>query len=249
MEATIKIGQRMYLINLNKPIDISIPVQNGDKQVKAFHAPDVSFTPYISGNFVGAVEAGSPVNFTNIHMNPHGNGTHTECVGHITNEGQTIHQTLKNFFFLARLVTIEPVKNNQQDRVITKEQIENVWAGGNLQAMIIRTSPNNLSKLNYDYSGTNPPYFEKEAMDFLVDKNIMHLLTDLPSVDKEEDDGKLLSHKAFWQYPANPRTEATITELIYVPESTPNGLYILNLQIASFEMDASPSKPVLYKIG
>ena len=34
----------------------------------------------------------------------------------------------------------------------------------------------------------------------------------------------------------------------HINEEIQEGSYILNLQIASFENDASPSKPVLYKI-
>ncbi len=41
--------------------------------------------------------------------------------------------------------------------------------------------------------------------------------------------------------------DATITELIFVPNKIRDDDYILNLQIASFENDAAPSKPVLYK--
>jgi len=70
----------------------------------------------------------------------------------------------------------------------------------------------------------------------------------LPSVDREVDEGKLLAHKAFWEYPDAPRTDCTITEMVYVPDNAMDGLYLLNLQIASFELDVSPSKPVLYKI-
>ena len=73
-----------------------------------------------------------------------------------------------------------------------------------------------------------------------------HLLIDLPSVDKEKDEGKLLAHKAFWNYPEKPRYQATITEFIYVPNQVKDGSYLLNLQIASFHNDAAPSKPVLY---
>jgi hypothetical protein len=43
------------------------------------------------------------------------------------------------------------------------------------------------------------------------------------------------------------RLEATITEMIYVPDNVADGSYLLNLQIA-FENDASPSKPVLYSV-
>ena len=41
----------------------------------------------------------------------------------------------------------------------------------------------------------------------------------------------------------------TITELIYVPEEVTDRQYLLNLQIAPFENDASPSKPILYAIS
>ena len=34
--------------------------------------------------FTGSVAEGGSVNFRNIAFNPHGNGTHTECLGHIT---------------------------------------------------------------------------------------------------------------------------------------------------------------------
>jgi hypothetical protein len=92
----------------------------------------------------------------------------------------------------------------------------------------------------------------EEAALFLRESGTQHLLIDLPSVDKEKDEGKLLAHKAFWNVTdvtnlnSDARLEATITELIYVPDAIPDGSYLLNLQIASFENDASPSKPILY---
>ena len=116
------------------------------------------------------------------------------------------------------------------------------------QSLIVRTIPNNNSKLHQQYSGTNPAYFHHKAIEKIVDAGIEHVLTDLPSVDKEQDDGILLAHKAFWNYPQNPQLHKTITEMIYVDDTIKDGWYFLNLQIASFENDASPSKPVLYKI-
>ena len=82
----------------------------------------------------------------------------------------------------------------------------------------------------------------------MVEQGVRHLLVDLPSVDREEDGGKLLAHKAFWQYPDNIRENCTITELIYADNIIKDGLYLLNIQIASFEIDVSPSKPVLYAL-
>ena len=46
----------------------------------------MEYTPVVAGDFVGSTASGGPVNFFNIRVNPHGNGTHTECVGHIARE-------------------------------------------------------------------------------------------------------------------------------------------------------------------
>ncbi len=43
-------------------------------------------------------------------------------------------------------------------------------------------------------------------------------------------------------------SSSTITELIYVPDHVPDGEYLLNLQIAPFNADASPSRPIIFPI-
>ena len=75
-----------------------------------------------------------------------------------------------------------------------------------------------------------------------------HLLIDQPSVDKEIDGGALLAHKAFWDYPNVLDKERTITELIGIPPEATDGLYLLNLSLANIENDASPSRPVIYRL-
>jgi kynurenine formamidase len=137
---------------------------------------------------------------------------------------------------------------------VTKEALESVLEGKSPQAIVIRTLPNDTDKLSRKYSHTDPPFLAEGAALFLRESGIQHLLIDLPSVDKEKDEGRLLAHKAFWNVTdvndLNPdaRLEATITEMIYVPDNVRDGSYLLNLQIASFENDASPSKPVLYSV-
>jgi kynurenine formamidase len=116
------------------------------------------------------------------------------------------------------------------------------------EALVIRTLPNTRDKLTRQYSNANPPYLLEEAAEFLVAKGIDHVLIDLPSVDKEKDAGALLAHNAFWNTKGVLRKHATITEFIYVPNAVKDGKYFLNLQVAPFENDASPSRPVLYKI-
>lgn len=91
-------------------------------------------------------------------------------------------------------------------------------------------------------------------MDYIVELGVTHLLVDLPSIDRIYDDGKLGNHRRFWnvepgsfEVNAKTRTNSTITELIYVPNEVPDGEYVLNLQIAPFAADASPSRPVIFK--
>ena len=245
-----------FEVDLSKPIDISIPLTNTDKNPIAWYIEKPEIEPVVFGDWVGSVEKGASTNFNSISFNPHGHGTHTECLGHITRQFYSINQSLKQFFFLAELVTIEPEMTGE-DWIITKSQIERAFSTSNAvslipEAIVIRTLPNESSKKSRKYSNTNPPYLSEEAARFICESGIQHLLIDLPSVDKEKDDGKLLAHKAFWNVKdienlnEGARLEATITEMIFVADEINDGSYLLNLQIASFENDASPSKPVLY---
>jgi hypothetical protein len=85
-------------------------------------------------------------------------------------------------------------------------------------------------------------------MQLIVDAGVQHLLIDLPSVDREEDGGALAAHHLFWNVPAAPNFQKTITELIYVPNEISDGDYILNLQVSNFANDAAPSRPMLFDL-
>jgi len=247
MIITIQHKGKTYSTNLNEPLDLSIPLTTGTHNVNAWYSPPVRIEPVVMGDWVGDVKRGGSVNFRNVFLNPHGNGTHTECVGHISKENYTLNQHLKTFFFLAEVITIAPEKVDG-DLIITKQQIEKSCRHSNTEALIIRTVPNKAEKLTHHYSNTNPAYLHHEAATWMVENGIKHLLLDLPSVDREKDDGKLLAHHAFWQYPHTTRLDCTITELIYVHDQIADGLYLLNIQITALENDASPSKPVLYHL-
>ena len=237
-----------WTADLSRPLDISIPLKEGADTVNCFYAPYMEMAPVRAGSFVGSVAQGGPVNFFNVRLNPHGNGTHTECAGHIAPEHFSLNQCLTKFHFIAKLHSVYPQMQPDGDRVIMQEQLEGALEAGEAEAFIIRTLPNDEDKCRRHYSGTNPPYLHPEAVAWLVEQGVKHLLLDLPSVDREEDGGKLAAHKAFWAYPEAPRMDATITELIFVNNFIPDGLYLLNLQITSMELDASPGKPVLYDL-
>ncbi|MFK7004725.1 metal-dependent hydrolase [Flavobacterium covae] len=245
--------------DLSNPLDISIPLNNTESNPIAWYLEKPIIEPVRFDNWVGKVSNGSSVNFNNIFFNPHGHGTHTECLGHITKDFYSINDCLKEFFFLAKVITIEPQKSNQ-DLIITKKMIEdkllsmskNKETQNSFQALVIRTLPNNSEKKTKKYSNTNPPYLTEETGFYLREIGVKHLLIDLPSIDRERDEGKLLAHKAFWNVTdvyhlnSDARLDCTITEMIFVDNTITDDTYLLNLQIASFENDASPSKPILY---
>jgi kynurenine formamidase len=247
MIATIQKKHRTLKINLSNPIDISIPLRASKNNVNAWYLDEPKIEPVIAEDWVGSVAKGASVNFNSIWFNPHAHGTHTECVGHITENVYSINQHLKEFFFLAEVITIPPQRVDG-DFVISKKQLQFAIGNKKREAIVIRTIPNTKEKLSQQYSNSNPPYLLEEAAIYLKEKGVKHLLIDLPSVDKEYDEGKLLAHNAFWNTSGKLRLDATITEFIFVPNTVEDGMYMLNLQIAPFENDASPSKPILYKI-
>ena len=238
-----------YSVDLSEGYDISIPLNSEKAGPKCFYAPDFRVEPVVAGDFVGSTESGSPVNFKNIFINPHGNGTHTECAGHISSLPLTIHQCLKKFHFIASLISINPESVENGDLIITEDLLkEKLGQSTDYDTLIVRTLPNQESKLTRDYSGTNPSYFTTSAIQYINSLGIKHLITDLPSIDREEDDGALAGHKTFWGFPDFPDITKTITEMVFVPDSIKDGLYFCNIQIASIESDASPSKVVLYQL-
>lgn len=248
MIASIFHKGKEYKTDFFHPIDISLPLHSGADCVSAWYVKPMQIEPVRMGDWVGDVNQGGSVNFRNVTFNPHGNGTHTECVGHISKEFITINKCLKRFMFVAELVTILPQELDNGDFVVSKKQLEAALDNCKPEAIVIRTLTNGPAKMKMQYSSTNPPYITAEAMQYLNDIGIEHLLFDMPSVDKEVDGGILAAHHVFWQYPQNTQLQKTITEMIYVPNDVYDGTFILNIQIASFENDASPSKPVLYKV-
>ena len=247
MISTIQIHSKKIKIDLSKPLDISMPLRASNKNANAWYIDAPKIEPVKLDQWIASVKEGAAINFNNILFNPHAHGTHTECVGHITEKFYSINKCLKQFMFTAEVITVAPEQVGE-DKVISKKQIQFLLKRISPQALVIRTMPNTKDKKSRHYSNTNWPYLTEEAAVYIREKGILHLLIDLPSVDKEKDDGQLLAHKAFWDVNGNIRTEATITEFIYVPNKVLDGSYILNLQIAPFENDATPSKPVLYKI-
>jgi kynurenine formamidase len=241
-------------IDSSEPLDISISISGADNSVRAWYLEKPEITPVRNNQFLGSIEEGGSVNFRNIFFNPHGHGTHTESCGHITPKVYSVNSVLTEFFYKAVLISIQPTQiynDNYKttDSVITYDQVKDAIGDvKSVEALIIRSLPNDNCKLEKNYSDSNPPFFEDKVVDLLNHMKIKHFLTDLPSVDREMDSGLLSFHHRFWSVPEKPNLERTITELIYVNSDIEDGEYILDLQVAPIENDASPSRPILYKI-
>jgi len=238
-------------------IDLSIPLRFNGPQPNAYGVEHATSTPYRAGDLIGDTRLGGSVNFEQYTFIPHCSGTHTECVGHITHERISVRECLRDVLVPALLVSVEPVTVAGGDKLITREGLARVTADGDSigAALIVRTLPNDESKLTAEYGNTIPPYFAAAAIALIVERGFSHLLVDMPSIDRIFDEGKLLNHRAFWnvepgRFETNDATRrhSTITELIYVPNEVNDGKYLLNLQIAPFAADASPSRPILLRV-
>ncbi|MEO6050160.1 MAG: cyclase family protein [Pyrinomonadaceae bacterium] len=255
---------KIELDNLARPIDISIPMRFNGPQPNAYGIEPATSTACVGGDLVGDTRRGGSVNFERYSFIPHCNGTHTECVGHITHERISVRECLRDVFVTAVLVSVEP-ESLGDDKVLSKHSLSNAFEaltyvratytqGAKPKALVVRTLPNDDTKLTRQYGEDNiPPFFTAEAMEFIVECGFKHLLVDMPSIDRIFDDGKLTNHRIFWNVEAGSfethtatRIYSTITELIYVPNEVADGEYLLNLQIAPFVSDAAPSRPVLF---
>src|SRR5690606_17758654 len=133
-----------------------------------------------------------------------------------------VNQALTQHHFLAYLVELSPIEKNG-DLIIFLDELQVKIRKWNFEALIVRSG--NYGN-GHNFSSTNPAYFEAELLKFVREMGVKHFLTDLPSVDREEDGGALAAHKAFWDFPTDPRASATISELLQIPAEVSEGYYL-----------------------
>ncbi len=244
------LGGTLLEIDLGRPFDLSLPLIADREGPSAWYVEPLTIEPVRANGYVGAVVEGGGVNFRDISFNPHGHGTHTECVGHITEVVHSVNDVEIPAFLDAYVVSLKPEETAAGDLVLRATDLLDALPDEPVSAVIVRTLPNAPDKQTRNWSNTNPPYFEAIGLAGLAQRGVDHLLVDLPSVDREEDEGVLAGHRAFWQLDERnaPRMDATITEFIFVPDELPDGWCALNMQTAAFVNDATPSRPVVYPI-
>jgi len=224
-------GNGEVSVDLTNPISLAIDLDFSQAQPRHFGAPPATSRPFAVPGFSGSVAHGASCNCQTLTLIPHCNGTHTECVGHLTREPVDAHRVAPLGLLPTLLVSIEPIDAATSrestdpipqpgDKLITRQALERSWLAATAfdattgaraeprapapfepRALIIRTLPNTPTKRHRDYSDSTPPYLSREAAELLVDRGIEHLVVDLPSIDRSHDEGRLTAHRIFFGLP------------------------------------------------
>lgn len=256
-----------YQAMLDQVIDIAVALDFDGEQPRHFGSPAATAETLSVDGFVGDVRRGGSCNCEEYRFVPHCVGTHTECVGHLTTQRVSVHDCLGDSMMVALVISVAPEDAstcNEQtdsttqsgDTLITAAALSAAGANTNgIDALVIRTLPNDPSKKHRDHSLSPTPFLTIDAVNWISGQQFKHLLVDTPSLDRCNDQGRLTAHRLFWglepdqtDYAAARFPDRTVTEMIYVPELVADGEYLLNLQVAAFVSDAAPSRPRLFPL-
>lgn len=259
---------RRYETRTDAPISLAIGLDFDGPQPNHFGTERASRHSLQLGGFVGNTQQGGSCNVDVIEMIPHCNGTHTESAGHIVDDDVFVGAMVTQCWYPAVVLSLPTVPASatgetyrpefaEDDRIISSEALDtafSIYHPFAPVALVVRTLPNEGTKTSRAYGEQNPPpFFSVEAIQSINRMGIQHLLVDLPSVDRMQDDGLLTCHHLFWNVPEGTHRvtddswkDKTITEMIFVPDRVADGFYLLNLQLPPFFTDAAPSRPVLF---
>jgi kynurenine formamidase len=226
-----------------------------------FGAPPATSRPFVAGSFNGEVARGASCNCRSVTLIPHCHGTHTESVAHLTREPLSPLDLVPLQPLPGLLLDVTPVPCESSsetadppprpgDRLVTAAAIDKAWRAHDEAAptvLALRTGAQT-------WTG-EAAYLSLEAARLLVARGILHVVLELPSVDRSDDDGRLGAHRVFFGLPpANTalaearRAQCTVTELARIPASVPAGPCAIQLQLTAWSGDAVPCRPVHYAL-
>jgi arylformamidase len=275
--ATVTIDGCSFRYDAAHPVSLAAPLDFNGLGPAWFPAPPPQCEPLQAGAFNGRVAAGASCNCSTIRFTPHCDGTHTECVGHLTLEAVDARDRLPAGILPALLLAVQPEVVGAEgapsgestvpapkagDRLVTRAALEAAWPEPRLaqgaelpcapRVLVLRTR---AAQADDDASAAVPPYLSLPAALWLVARGIEHLVLDLPSADRSEDEGQLAAHRAFFGLPAGStalaeatRGHCTITELARIPANLGTGFGMLEIQAPALAGDALPSRPLWHEV-
>jgi kynurenine formamidase len=268
--AELLVGGQKIRVAMDKAVSLAIAVEFNTAGPRHFGAGAPTAAPFAIGAFTGSVASDASVNCSTFTLTPHCQSTHTESVAHLTREAGDAWRVVPRGLLPAVVVSVlpEPARESSEssdpqpwgtDTLITRRRLRAAWPMGRITepvAAIIHTLPNDLSKRTRDYEALVPPYLTREAVLWLVEKRIEHLVLDVPSLDRTHDDGHMVGHRLFFGLPAGSsargdaaRSRATITELAFIPDELADGPCMLHLAVPALGGDAVPSQPIVYPLA
>jgi len=240
LNALLRVGARDVIVDLSHPVSLARELDFHRAQPQHFGAPAATSQPYRTPGFSGSVATGASCNCEVISVIPHCNGTHTESAGHLTREPLDAERVVPSGLLPALLLSVVPVAASDVSET-SDLAAQTAFAP---QALIIRSA-----------RAPTLPYLSRDAAQAIVQHGIEHLVVDLPSLDREHDEGRLTAHRVFFGLAPGDsslqqvrRPAATVTELALIPESLTDGPCLLELQIPAWRGDAVPSRPLLYAL-
>ncbi|MDA1029260.1 MAG: cyclase family protein [Bacteroidetes bacterium] len=267
--ASIKVGSDIFRVDLGRGIDLSIPMSFGEADPNLYGIPPSVKTTFEVEEMIGDTTRGGPCNVDTVTLTPHCHGTHTESIGHILNERRNINRVAPLGMLPCTIISIHSESLmaaaessrpalSRDDIGITKRLLEQELDGCGdewLTAVLIRTLPNEPGKLAKKYIDNTTPFFSTEAIAYLAERGVEHILVDLPSLDRLHDQGEMAAHRTWWHIEKGEHLTRdgahnfrTITELIFIPNEVLDGPGLVSIQIPSFESDAAPSRPIFYPV-
>ena len=268
--AHLQVDNQRVSVNLSNGIDLAIPMSFSGSDPSLYGTPNAEQRPFEADGIVGDTRLGGSCNVSIISFTPHCNGTHTECVGHITHERRHITDVLPTGLLPCTVVSVTPESIllagesstptviSDETMGITATSLENAWAASLSDwntALVVRTLPNLERKRSNGYEASDIPFFTVEAVRLMRDRGVRHVLVDLPSLDRLHDNGEMAAHRTWWdmeprshETPGAADALRTITELIFVPDDIKDGIGFISIQIPPFQSDAAPSRPIFYPL-
>ena len=242
--------------DFRRAVSLALPLDFDGVQPCHFGAPRATSTPFVVGGFNGEVSQGASCNCRSVTLIPHCNGTHTEGVAHLTTDSEPLHGYVPLGPLPALVLSLAPTDAagtdedslpapQPGDRLLTRAALRAAWPSA------LPFAPRVLVIRAASADDGVPPYLSQQLAAELVERGIEHLVLDLPSADRSDDEGKLTAHRLFFGLPAGSTTHAdaarprcTITELACIPDTVPDGPCAVQLQLTRWSGDAVPSQPL-----
>ena len=244
MQYTIHHANKDFKVNTDHAVDITLGI-NKSENVNCYYLSGPSFSYFESEAFSGNLSKGGSVNCEQMTFYAHASGTHTECALHVADVDFDMRHLDFAPLQIGVLISVSPSPIGP-DKVIDLSSLKGLNNPYDAKVLMVRTLPNLESKAVANYSGTNPVYFEPDVLLFIKSLGFEHLICDIPSIDKESDEGKLLAHKHWFLDNGKATVKRSITELAYMPDRLSDGLHAVQMQVPKIQSDAVPSRIIVY---